>query len=96
MKHVSEKRAEWLEQYKRILQVYIPSACARCGIKGNNWKHFNGDFEPHHPFRRTTRAFCCVILPLCHECHEWVHHNSKQAKEEGWLVSPKPNFLNMQ
>ena len=94
MKRISDKRKEWLEQYKRILEVYIPSACARCRMRGNNWKHYGGDFEPHHPFKRTTREFCCVVVPLCEECHRWIHDNSSAAKEEGWFTSPKTNFLN--
>lgn len=95
MRRVSEKRAEWLEQYKKILYSYVPTACARCCKRGNNWTIFNGDFEPHHPYRRTTREFCCVVLPLCHDCHEWIHHNTVQAKADGWLVSPKGTFLNV-
>jgi len=94
MKRVSEKRAEWLNQYKKILYAYTPSACARCRERGSGWVNFNGDFEPHHPFRRTTREFCCVVVPLCHVCHKWIHENTIKAKEEGWLSSPKTNLLN--
>jgi hypothetical protein len=32
---------------------------------------------------------------LCHDCHEWIHHNTFQAKADGWLVNPKGTFLNM-
>lgn len=96
MKRVSDTRAEWLDQYKKLINAYTPFSCTRCGFKGRGWKHQGGDFEPHHPFRRRTREFMCVFLPLCNECHVWIHANTKQAAADGWLVSPRKTFLNIE
>jgi hypothetical protein len=92
VRHVSEKRKEWLEHYRRVLHATVPTGCARCDKGGQGWKHMGGDFEPHHVFLRRTRWACAAFLPLCHHCHEWVHANGRQAREDGWIVEPKkPN-----
>lgn len=85
MRQISFKRSRWLEDYRKILQVYVPSNCARCGALGGGWVS-KGSMEPHHPLGRSERAFVACILPLCNLCHEWVHHNGDKAREDGWIL----------
>lgn len=89
MKHVSEKRAEWLAAYKKIRLAQIPDQCARCGFRGVGWKDLGGDFEPHHPYRRRTRWACLIFIPLCTSCHREVEDNAKQARADGWIIDYK-------
>jgi len=88
MRQISLKRNTWLKDYRNILQNTTPSHCARCGALGGGWVP-KGSMEPHHPFYRESRAFVAAILPMCSECHEWIHANTKLAKEDGWLIRPK-------
>ena len=61
MRSVSKKRQEWLDEYARVRDSFVPTECARCGLKGSDWTHKGGDFEPHHPYQRRTRAACLAL-----------------------------------
>lgn len=85
MRKVSRKRAGWTKSYHKVLDAWNPDRCARCGCPGSGWTNKGGDFEAHHIMRRRTEWAMCVVAPLCHGCHEWIHWNEKKAREDGWL-----------
>ena len=85
----SDKRKLWLADYLKVLRCWLPRECARCNAPGLGWVNFGGTFEPHHPFQRTTHWRTTNAIPMCSECHRWIHDHSRQAREDRWIVEPK-------
>lgn len=86
MKHVSDKRAGWLADYRKHRLSWMPTECARCGLRGAGWIDAGGNFEPHHPFRRRTRWAIMTYIPVCTECHRWIEDHGKQSRSDGWII----------
>ena len=100
LKPMSKSKAWWTAQYqllkKATFQGQLP--CAMCG------KMFDSSqLEPHHPAGRVGPRIL-QFRYLCHQDHQWVHDNSKEARERGLLLpeydgrksTPEtPNFFNI-
>ena len=80
------KMAQTAYKLLRTLLGKFLFRCARCSTRCDH-------LDWHHPFKRGKGKMLwkmlCVI-PLCRACHDWVHANENQAREDGWLVKPKP------
>jgi len=84
---VSKARAAGLAVYRALRAFLTPhyTCCARC--EQNAWE------DLHHPYKRGKgrklwKLLC--VMPVCRRCHDEIHSNENQAREDGWLVEPKP------
>ena len=78
----------WLADYREAKDAIEPSECARCGATGQGWQSNGGNFEPHHPYRRSERWRILCFIPLCSGCHEEVEAASKKSRDDGWIIKP--------
>ena len=83
---VSAKRAKKDAEYSKLRQRYLTEN-PLCMIKVKGCTHFSTDV--HHTFNGANRdAFYLVQstwMSVCRNCHQYVHLNSKEAREMGWL-----------
>lgn len=74
--------------YKGLLLLLHPAwgHCARCQLPKDG-----AALDPHHPYKRGKGKFAWklfVVVPLCRTCHDEIHANETQAREDGWLIDP--------
>ena len=83
---VSAKRAKKDAEYSKLRQRYLTEN-PLCMIKVAGCAH--GATDVHHTYNGANRdAFYLVQstwLAACRNCHDWVHMNSKDARELGYL-----------
>ena len=83
---VSAKRAKKDAEYSKLRQRYLTEN-PMCMIKVSGCTH--GATDVHHKYNGVNRdAFYLVQstwLAACRNCHDWVHMNSKDARELGYL-----------
>lgn len=82
MKPMSDKRASEMVEYRKEKKEWLRSqyVCVKCGLGAS------GDsrgLDLHHKRGRTGRLLRCqeFWIPLCRDCHEWVHKNMEQARK---------------
>jgi hypothetical protein len=87
LKPVSRKQSNLLVSYRASGPMGAQEACCKCGA--------NDHLTKHHPFGRsgTQDDQPCIALWiwLCQACHDWVHTNSNEAYQAGWL---QPKYRN--
>ncbi len=83
---VSAKRAKKDAEYSKLRQRYLTEN-PMCMIKVAGCTY--GATDVHHKYNGANRdAFYLVQstwLAACRNCHDWVHMNSKDARELGYL-----------
>jgi hypothetical protein len=83
---VSAKRAKKDAEYSKLRQRYLTEN-SLCMIKVSGCT--NSATDVHHTFAGANRdAFYLVQSTwkaVCRNCHDWVHLNSKKARELGFL-----------
>lgn len=88
LKSRSDERSALLKIYSQVVAFLMECAwvrCARCLVRGHA-------LDPHHPYKRGKGKFSWklfVVVPVCRSCHDEIHANEKQAREDGWLIEPK-------
>jgi len=87
LKQVSPKQRNLLVSYRKSAALGRADQCDKCGCADGLTKH--------HPYGRSGQqdGLDCINLWiwLCHTCHDWVHTNSNEAYELGWL---QPKYRN--
>lgn len=77
----SDKRAKLENVYQKLRIAFLEENpyCKRCGKKSE---------DLHHAGKRSGRMLIATayFMALCRKCHTWVHENSKEAKEQGYLI----------
>lgn len=78
---VSKKRKKILTDYTALRKEYlsIMQQCERCGVRKSRDIHHTEGRGSNTNRIETWRA-------VCRPCHDWIHANPSQAREEGWLV----------
>lgn len=83
---VSSKRKEKDAEYSKLRQRYLTDN-SMCVVKVSGCGY--GATDVHHTYAGSNRdAFYLVQstwLPVCRNCHDFVHMNPKIAREMGWL-----------
>lgn len=88
LRRVSTKRAKLLRAYTAIRKDFLSRRwlCEPC--------HFNGRYgifstEVHHRRGRIGSMLVneAYFLPVCRECHRWIHDHPSEARMKGYLVS---------
>ena len=77
---VSKKLAPQLARYREWIKTAMHGSarCEKCN------RHCPSSLQAHHPYGRSGDNLFKVI-PLCAECHEWVHTYPSKAMLLGWL-----------
>ena len=83
---VSTKRKKKDEEYSKLRKRFLEEnpICrlnlAKCGGHST---------DVHHTYAGEKRDSFYLVqstwLPLCRNCHDWIHGNPKEAREMGWL-----------
>lgn len=82
LRPVSKKREGWLREYREAKKNYpFPAICPVCGDRIDLSDHF--DF--HHPNTRKTKEDLLNFFPVHRGCHDLIHSNPNQARQNGWL-----------
>jgi hypothetical protein len=83
---VSAKRAKKDAEYSKLRQRYLTEN-PLCMIKVAGCAH--GATDVHHTYNGANRDTFYLVqstwLAACRNCHDWVHMNSKDARELGYL-----------
>lgn len=74
---------------KRLVAPFVKK-CLRCECLGLGWKSDDnpGGLDAHHLGRRVG-FWLFVFVPVCRTCHDEIHANEKQAREDGWILKPR-------
>ncbi len=84
IKYFSEKRQGLEDEYKILKKEFLKdnANCKRCGAKAT---------DLHHIQKRLGKLLIdpANFMALCRICHTWVHDNSKEAKEQGYIIKVK-------
>lgn len=77
----SEREKQRQKRYKELRYTYLKEhhICESCTCKRAT--------EIHHKKGRIGDALYNHFLAVCHECHEWIENNPKEAKELGYSIS---------
>ena len=78
---VSEKRLGELAEYRVVREKYMKEhpECEVCGEESGEIHHKNGRTNK----RLTDDKY---FLAVCRGCHNFIHDNPKEAREEGYLI----------
>ena len=83
---VSSKRKKKDQEYLKLRERYLTEN-PLCMIKVNGCA--NGATDVHHTYAGSNReAFYLVQstwLPVCRNCHDWIHTNPSKARTMKWL-----------
>ena len=83
IKQVSSKRQRQNQAYLIMRKMFLETheRCEKCGGVATDLHHkrLRGEY-----FLDST-----TFAALCRPCHDWVHRNPKEAKEQGWLIRGK-------
>jgi cytochrome c553 len=83
---VSAKRAKKDAEYSKLRQRYLTDN-SMCVVKVSGCGH--GATDVHHTYAGSNRdAFYLVQstwLPVCRNCHDWIHTNPGEARIMNWL-----------
>lgn len=84
IKLLSDKRAKLEREHQIQKKEYlkIHKYCKRCGTLAVDIHHKAGRLGS----LLTNEAY---FMALCRKCHTWVHDNSKEAKEQGYIIKVK-------
>ncbi len=77
---VSKKRAGQRKEYLKLRDEFLMlrCRCERCGLAATEVHHKQG--RGKHYLEVATWA------ALCSKCHNYIHNNVADAKEDGWLI----------
>jgi len=81
IKPISDRKAEQLKIYRKERDSYLKEIdkCERCGIEASEIHHKNG--------RTNERLYDSnFFMSSCRPCHNWIHANPKEAREQGYLI----------
>lgn len=76
---VSDAMRKRLSKYNRTAPVNDPAHCPMCKASLSE-----ATLSRHHPFGRSGDHLF-TFLAMCQHCHDWIHENSNQAYDLGWL-----------
>lgn len=76
LRKASEKKKEKLKEYRKAINSEVEQPCIKCGSTFNLTRH-------HYKGQK----FITEYIILCQSCHDFIHANSRWAKEVGWLFS---------
>ena len=83
---VSAKRTKKDAEYSKLRQRYLTDN-SLCVVKVNGCGH--GATDVHHTYAGANRdAFYLVQstwIPVCRNCHDWIHSHPEQARTMNWL-----------
>lgn len=98
LRRLSKKKAASRAAFRKAVMAKKGGLCAKC-LWDANWltplmAYDNPDAviriaeHPHHwlPVGRGGTDDPSNGIPLCSECHRWIHDNPKQAHLDGWLL----------
>ena len=78
--------------YRAIKRLTAPfvKKCLRCECLGDGWANADNPhgLDAHHIGRRVG-FWLFVFVPVCRTCHDEIHANEKQAREDGWILRPR-------
>lgn len=87
IKPISAKRAVELREYQKEKKLWLKEhrCCERCGSHTDT-NHVVIDL--HHVRGRVGKLLRAqhFWMPLCRQCHNWVHENPTPAREQGFLA----------
>jgi len=80
LSHTSKKQKARMGEYRALLEEFWKKPenqkCRRCGARG--------PLDPHHTHGRSGDNLF-KIIPVCRPCHDWIHQNPNQARQDGYL-----------
>jgi len=82
LRNASAKRQRDYNKYGKEKKAYLAlhPQCERCKTKKAT--------DIHHKAGRVGDWLCRYeyFAALCRECHDWIHHNGKEARKQGWII----------
>jgi hypothetical protein len=83
---VSSKRAKKDAEYSKLRDRYLTeNSMCKVNVAGCG----NGATDVHHTYAGANRdAFYLVQstwLPVCRNCHNWIHEHPEEARTMNWL-----------
>jgi hypothetical protein len=83
---VSSKRKKKDQEYLKLRERYLTEN-SLCKVKVNGCSQ--GATDVHHTYAGSNRDVYYLIqstwLPVCRNCHNWIHGNPKEARTMKWL-----------
>ncbi len=90
LKPMSKKRQRESKAYSLLRAAYLKAnpSCQRILIRYGNWATCpNHSVDIHHVAGRLGGNYLNTEtwMAVCRSCHDWIHANPKQAREQGLL-----------
>ena len=86
LRAVSQKKKKQDEAYSKLRRRYLEEQ-SLCKVKVSGCSNIATDI--HHTYSGNDRAVYYLIqstwLPVCRQCHNWIHSFPKDARTMGWL-----------
>lgn len=84
---MSDRKQRELAAYRELKELLAQhwTHCARC-------ERPSSDLDAHHPYLRGSGKALwklLTVIPVCRECHNFIHDNPNLSRSQGWLVKTK-------
>ena len=88
IRRVSLKRAKQNREYTKLRREYLAEQPA-CRIHMADDRGFVRATEIHHRAGRIGKLLTdrSNFMPLCSECHRWIHDHPSEARAKGYLLT---------
>jgi hypothetical protein len=85
LKPMSPERRRASTLYRDFRKMFLKERpiCERCSNRHSRDVHHKKGRGKHYLDVESWAA-------VCRECHDWIHGHPKQAREDGWLITPDP------